>query len=167
MLQRHSYFLKADGRNMEFNYIDDCNETQIQHVIRVTQVTVASVRNGKLVFVKRRGKSTVELPRVECIDHEKPSQAVQRLMTEHLGMLEYVPKFVGAYSVTDGSSVAYGMLYFAEITKVGPFPHGDFSVVYYLDKSPESSEQWSCPEMDMQLMDKALEICSTITSKDE
>ncbi len=152
---------------MEFNYIDDCNEEQIQRVIRVTEITVASVRNGKLIFVKRRDKTTVELPRIKFDEKEKPAQAIKKLMIDHLGMTEYNPVFVGAYSVTDGTIVNYGMLYYAEITKVGPFPYGDFSVVYYLDQQPVSDVQWAYPEVDIQLLSKALEVGRPITPKEE
>lgn len=143
---------------MEFQFIDDCNEEQIQRVVRIGQITVVAVRNGKLVFVKCRGTVGIALPRILIGDGEEPLSAIERLMTENLGMTEYKPEFLGAYTVTEGAEVDYGMLYFADVSEVGPFPHGQFSVVYYLDLPPESNEQWAKPVMDIPLFNRVKEL---------
>ena len=47
---------------MELNIISDCTESQVNKVVKITRITVAAVRNEKYMFVKQRGKGTMELP---------------------------------------------------------------------------------------------------------
>ena len=59
---------------MELNIISDCTESQVNKVVKVTRITVAAVRNEKYMFVKQRGKSTMELPEHSSWWREKTLQ---------------------------------------------------------------------------------------------
>lgn len=142
---------------MEINYIEDCSEEQVSNVIRVTHITVAAFRNGKYLFVKRRNNPTLELPETDKKHGEKPRDTVRRLLSEKLGVINARLEYVTAYSQTDGAEIEYGLLYYADIDELGPFPHSDLVSVYYLDTPPEDKEKWSFPEIQMPLLDKAVE----------
>ena len=142
---------------MDINYIDDCSEEQVSNVIRVKHITVAAFRNGKYLFVKRRNNTTLELPETEKKQSEQPREAVRRLLSDKLGVISARLEFVTAYSLTDGTEIEYGLLYYADIDDLGPFPHTDLVSVYYLDTPPENKAKWSFPETQIPLFDKAVE----------
>lgn len=74
-----------------------------------------------------------------------------------LGVISARLEFVTAYSVTHGTEIEYGLLYYADIDDLGPFPHTDLVSVYYLDTPPEDNAKWSFPETQKPLLDKAVE----------
>lgn len=55
---------------MELNIISDCTESQVNKVVKITRITVAAVRNEKYMFVKQRGKSTMELPGTQLVEEK-------------------------------------------------------------------------------------------------
>lgn len=141
---------------MEIHFMDDCSEEQVNNVVRVSWVTLMAVRNGKFVFVKRRSTGTLELPRLGSEDNEKPSKTVRRLLGDVLGAVSYSVKFSGVYSVTSDTDVDYGILYFADIESMGPFPRSDeYSGCYFLSDPPEDSDKWSFFVTDKPLFEKA------------
>ena len=62
---------------MELNIISDCTESQVNKVVKVTRITVAAVRNEKYMFVKQRGKSTMELPGTQLVEGENTAKALR------------------------------------------------------------------------------------------
>lgn len=60
---------------MELNIISDCTESQVNKVVKITRITVAAVRNEKYMFVKQRGKSTMELPGTQLVEGENTAKA--------------------------------------------------------------------------------------------
>lgn len=140
---------------MELNIINDCTESQVNKVVKITRITVAAVRNEKYMFVKQRGKSTMELPGTQLVEGENTAKALRRVLEGMLGVTEHAAQFVCPYSVTDGKDVQYGILYRAEIIEMGPFPHSGLAGVYYLDTPPEDNDKWSFPETDKLLFEEA------------
>lgn len=63
---------------MELNIISDCTESQVNKVVKVTRITVAAVRNEKYMFVKQRGKGTMELPGTQLVKGENTAKALRR-----------------------------------------------------------------------------------------
>lgn len=142
---------------MEIHFIDDCNEEQVNNVIRVSHVTIAAFRNGKYLMVKRRNCNTLEFPAMEKLQDEKPKDTVRRLLAEKLGVITAKIEFVTAYSKTEGGNIEYGMLYCAYIKEMGAFPHSELAAVYYLYTPPEDDEKWSFPEIHKPLLGKVSE----------
>ena len=114
---------------MELNIISDCTESQVNKVVKITRITVAAVRNEKYMFVKQRGKGTMELPGTQLVEGENTAKALRRVLEGMLGVTEHAAQFVCPYSVTDGKDVQYGILYRAEIIEMGPFPHSGLAGV--------------------------------------
>ena len=63
---------------MELNIISDCTESQVNKVVKITRITVAAVRNEKYMFVKQRGKGTMELPGTQLVEGENTAKALRR-----------------------------------------------------------------------------------------
>lgn len=140
---------------MELNVINDCTESQVNKVVKVTKITVAAIRNGKYMFVKQRGKSTLELPRTDIAPDENAAKALRRVLEGLLGAEVYASQFVCPYSVIDDKDIQYGILYRVEITSMGQFPHSHLAGVYYLDTPPEDDDKWTFPETDKPLFQEA------------
>ena len=140
---------------MELNIISDCTEAQVNKVVKVSRITVAAVRNGKYLFVKQRGKGTMELPGIQLEKGENASKALRRVLEGMLGVTDHAAQFVCPYYITDGKDVQYGILYRVEIIKMGAFPHSELASVYYLDTPPEGDDKWSFPETDKLLFETA------------
>lgn len=90
---------------MELNIISDCTESQVNKVVKITRITVAAVRNEKYMFVKQRGKGTMELPGTQLVEGENTAKALRRVLEGMLGVTEHTAQFVCPYSVTDGKDV--------------------------------------------------------------
>lgn len=140
---------------MELNIISDCTESQVNKVVKVTRITVAAMRNGKYLFVKQRGKGTMELPGTNLEEGETAAKALRRVLEDMLGVKDHAAQFVCPYSIIDENDIQCGILYRAEIISMGPFPHSELAGVYYLDTPPEDDDKWSFPEVDKQLFDEA------------
>ncbi len=142
---------------MEINFLDDCNEAQVNNVVRVTHITVAAVMDGKLLFVKKRGKSTMELPSINSEKGEKPADAVARLLSDNLNITDRSVEFISAYDITDGNNVEYGILYYADVTSMKTLNDHELCASYFLAAPPEDISRWTYPETDRKLIDKAME----------
>lgn len=140
---------------MELNIITDCTEAQVNKVVKVTEITVAAVRNGKYIFVKQRGKGTMELPGTSINSGENAAKAAKRLLEEMIGAKDYGIQFVCPYSASEDKAINYGILYRAEIISMGEFPHSGLAGVYYLNDPPEGDDKWSCPDKDKPLFEAA------------
>lgn len=141
---------------MELNYMEDCSEEQVSTVVQASHITVVPFRNGKILFVKRRNSTTLELPVTEKLPDEKPRESVRRLLSEKLGIMSAQLEFVTAYARTDGTEIDYGLLYFADIDELGPFPYSDLVSAYYLDTPPEDKDKWSYPDIQISMLEKVM-----------
>lgn len=141
---------------MELNYINDLNEEQAVEMNGSSHITVAAFRNGKCIFVKRRNSATLELPETELSSGDKPWDIVMKLLADKLGVISAKIEFVTAYSLNDGGNEEKRLLYCADISELGPFPHSDLASVYYLDIPPADKEKWSFPEFQIPLFERAM-----------
>ncbi|MGN1340480.1 MAG: hypothetical protein ACI4WS_09320 [Oscillospiraceae bacterium] len=142
---------------MEINIIDDQTEEQALELTGLKHITVAAFRNGKYIFVKRRNSATLELIEAEYVPGEKPRDIVLRLLSDKLGALNAELGFVAAYSCDNGGNDEHGLLYCADISELGPFPHSELVSVYYLDIPPEDTDKWSFPETQIPLFERAVQ----------
>lgn len=142
---------------MEINFLDDCTEAQVNNVVRVTHVTVAAVMDGKLLFVKKRGKSTLELPSINSEKGETPVAALTRLLAGNLNITDRSVEFISAYNIADGGNVEYGILYYADVTSMKTLNDHELCASYFLDSPPEDMSRWTYPESDRKLIEKAMD----------
>lgn len=140
---------------MELNFLEDLTEEQLSGDDKVTHSAVVVEMDGKVLYVKKRGKSTLEIPSVEVAESETPAAAVRRLLSGQLNTEVRSLKFVTAYSRTDGAVAEYGALYLAEISSMRTLNDPELCGSYFLSLPPESREKWSRPETDIPLLEKA------------
>lgn len=142
---------------MELNFLEDCTEKEVSSVVHVTHVTVVAVMGGKVLYVKKRGKSTLELPSISFEKGELPAAAVRRLISEKLNAYDNVVVFISAYGRAEGSEVEYGVLYYADISSMRTLNDPELCSSYFLDSPPEDREKWTYPDTDIPLLNKAME----------
>ena len=140
---------------MELKFFENRTEDQLVSEVHVTHAAVVVEMDGKVLYVKKRGKSTLELPSIDVSGNEFPAMAVRRLLTEQLNTKERSLRFVSAYSVTDGEETRYGALYYADITSMRTLNDPGLCGSYFLSLPPEDREKWSSPETDIPLLEKA------------
>lgn len=143
---------------MELNFMEDCSEVQATSVVNVSHLTAVVVMDGKVLYVKRRGNSTLELPTIVPKRSEKPVDAVNRLLKDSLSADVSRVEFVTVFSQTDGNDVEYGMLYIVEVTSLRTLNDPELCASYFLDIPPVDHEKWTSPETDIPLLEKAMEI---------
>jgi 8-oxo-dGTP diphosphatase len=85
--------------------------------------SVISARfEGQWIFVRHTGRNTWEIPGGHIEEEETPGNAAARELTEETGALLFNLVCVATYSVEKEGDTGYGMLYFAEVTKLYDIP---------------------------------------------
>ena len=143
---------------MEMNFIGDCTEEQANTTFHAARVTAVVEMNGKTLYVKKRSSTTLELPSVSVGEGESPSDALKRLLENSLNTTEVSVRFVSAYSIADGQNTRNGVLYLVEISSMRTLNDHELCASYFLDMPPESRDKWTCPETDIPLLEKAMEL---------
>lgn len=115
---------------------------------------IISRYRGKWLFCRHRERDTYECPGGHREQGETILDTAKRELYEETGALEYSLTPVAVYSVLDSpedgtglaeSSLTYGMLYFSEITALGPMPDGfEIGAIELFDKLPD---HWTYPEI--------------------
>lgn len=85
--------------------------------------SVISARfEGQWIFVRHTDRNTWEIPGGHIEEEETPGNAAARELTEETGALLFNLVCVATYSVEKEGDTGYGMLYFAEVTKLYDIP---------------------------------------------
>lgn len=123
--------------------------------VHASRAAVVGVMDDKVLYVKKRGKSTLELPTAEVPDGEEPNAAAERMLTELLNVDLSSLRFVTLYSVESDGSTEYGALFYAEITSMRTLNDPALCGSYFLNIPPEDKEKWTFPDTDIPLLEKA------------
>ncbi|MBQ8552358.1 MAG: GNAT family N-acetyltransferase [Clostridia bacterium] len=103
---------------------------------KITISLVAARHKNKLVFVRRRGFNTWEMPGGHREGSESVLDCAKRELYEETGATQYRIVPVCAYSVNDNGSMLYGVLFVAEIASFGDLPESEIGEVRLFDTVP-------------------------------
>jgi 8-oxo-dGTP diphosphatase len=121
---------------------------------------IVSKSNGKWVFCKHKERTTYECPG----GHREPGEDIvttaKRELYEETGATTYTLEKVCVYSVSDGISESFGMLFYADITEFGQLPESEMEKIEVFNQLPE---KWTYPDIQPNLIAK---ISSYIKTKD-
>ncbi len=98
--------------------------------------------NGKWVFCKHRERNTYECPGGHREPGENIADTAKRELWEETGAAEFAIKPICPYSVVDDGTETFGMLFFADIRRLGPLPEFEIEKVELFDTVPVA---WTYP----------------------
>ncbi len=100
---------------------------------------IVSRYQGKWIFSRHKKRSTWEIPGGHRENGECTFETAKRELYEETGATEFELKEVCVYGVEKDGEITYGMLHFAEVTKLGPLPPemeiGEIELFFYLPTS--------------------------------
>ena len=99
---------------------------------------IAARYQEKWIFCRHKARSTWEIPGGHREEGETALEAARRELYEETGALEAEILPVCAYGVTRNGGTSYGMLYFAEVSRLEPLPGMEIGETALLDVLPES-----------------------------
>ena len=137
---------------------------------------IAARSDGQWIFCRHKGRTTYECPGGHREDGETIEETARRELYEETGALQYDLMPVCAYSIKGYDGVVeykeaiYGMLFYAEICTFGALPDMEIESVSQMDihgisRFEELPVEWTYPEIQPQLLEKANSYVNTIRPK--
>ena len=136
---------------IEVTLYDCADDAQIAFVI------MAARYRGKWVLCVHRERNTYECPGGHREAGETVLQAARRELWEETGAQKFDLTPVCTYSVRRDGQTTYGMLYAAEITRLGPLPPMEIERIELFDQLPDK-ERWTYAEIQPLLVKKVMEL---------
>lgn len=129
---------------------------------KIAFAVIAAKFEGKWILCRHEGRSTWEIPGGHREIGETVEEAARRELYEETGAAEYTLRPIGVYSVQGKTpyqkegDISYGMLYSAQVQKLGQKPESEIAEVICSEALPEEGA-WAYPEIQPALVQKVLE----------
>lgn len=123
----------------------DLEDSQIQFAV------IAARFQGKWIFSRHKARSAWEIPGGHREPEEPIDATARRELYEETGASDARILPVCAYGVTKASHCTYGMLYFAEVSRLEPLPESEIGEVLLCDSLPQ---QLTYPDIQPALYDR-------------
>lgn len=106
---------------------------------RLQFAVIAARFEGQWIFCRHKARTTWEIPGGHREDGETIGQAARRELWEETGALEFSLSPVCVYSVMRESGTSFGMLFLADVQKLGELPRNmEIGEITLADELPES-----------------------------
>lgn len=112
---------------------------------------IISKTDGKWVFCKHKQRDTYEVPGGHREEGENILTTAKRELNEETGAVDFDIKPICVYSVDNGETETFGMLYFADIRSFEEI-HSEIEKIIITDALPE---KWTYPLIQPILMKQA------------
>ena len=99
---------------------------------------IAARYRGQWLFCRHKNRNTWEIPGGHREPEEDILETARRELYEETGATEFSLAPVSLYSVTDGHTQTFGMLYLAEVRALGPLPETEIAEITRRDALPEN-----------------------------
>jgi 8-oxo-dGTP diphosphatase len=99
-------------------------------------VVIVAHFEGKLVWVRKKGTTTWEIPGGHVEKGETPTQAAERELWEETGALKYALTPICDFSITTESKESYNRLFYCKIKEIGKLPISEIEEVVFRNDIP-------------------------------
>lgn len=118
---------------------------------RLLFAVIAARYRNHWVFCRHKDRATWEIPGGHRESGESVGETARRELWEETGAKQAEFHKICAYSVSKDGVTTYGMLFFAEISSLGPLPCMEIAEISLLDSPPN---QLTYPEIQPKLYDR-------------
>ena len=140
---------------MQVNFYESTADENLKFAV------IAAKYEDKWVFVKHRMRDTLEFAGGHREIGEEIAETARRELFEETGAEKFSLSQICVYSVISDDNFngkeTFGMLYFAEIHKLGELPESEIERVFLLENPPEKAEKWTYPLIQPRLLEKVKE----------
>ncbi|MDD2196548.1 MAG: NUDIX domain-containing protein [Bacteroidales bacterium] len=99
-------------------------------------VVIVAYFNEKLVWVRKKGATTWEIPAGHVEKGETPNQAAERELWEETGALQYALSPICDFSIKTENGTSYNRLFYCQIEKIGELPISEIEEIDFRNDIP-------------------------------
>lgn len=111
---------------------------------------------NKWIFCKHKLRSTYEVPGGKRHKGETMLDAAKRELHEETGASQFCIKPWLPYSVIECGIESFGMIFYADVNKLGPLPNHEMESIFLFDTLPDI-KQWTYPTLQPAIIQKYIE----------